>query len=110
MLVEIQTSWREHEVGDIVDVNEVIAHELHTSGVGVICQNAQGEKDSSLTTKQFKLAEYNRTKAMIQFHESELKKLQDKVAKIESLIAEIATKEVKEPPKEKMLKKPVVNK
>ena len=115
MLVEVQREWKEHSEGDIIDVNEAVAKELHSSGVAKILQS-QGEKESALTTLQFKNAELSRAKVMAQYHESELTKLKKKIELLESTIKELqgdennGTKQVIKAPKDKMLRKPIIRK
>lgn len=116
MLIEMQSDWREHSEGDIINVNEVIAQELHSSGVAKIMQSVEA-KPSSLSSLQFKNAELNRVKIMITYHESELAKLKQKMNLIESSIEELkgdnsngTIKEVDKAPKDKMLKRPNISK
>lgn len=116
MLVEMQSEWREYSEGDVIDVNEAIASQLHTSGLAKILQSA-GEKSSALTSLQFKNAELGRVRTMITYHESELAKLKIKMAAIENAIEELngngengTQKEVSKAPKDKMLKRPNISK
>jgi len=116
MLVEIQSEWREYCGGDIVDVNEVIANQLYSSGVARILQSV-GEKSSSLTALQMKNAELSRVKVMISYHELELSKLKERLDLIEFAIKELkgdssngVGKEEEKISKDKSLKRPNISK